>query len=462
MGGHTVWSRFFYPVYMPGGRYWFYSGGVFDDNYQTIKDGKWGLVRKTSDKNQFEVVVEPVFDWYGEFSENLAAILVDGKWGFIDTTGDFVIQPRFEDRGENRLSWDRLISTSGLRTDCFNSLIWFYNFENGQAWVCENGLCGIVDTTGNYILIPQYEMDINNYNDSLTWFKQNGKFGILNRTGKVRVSAVHDSIGPFKLFSNQWIWVKFGGKWALMDYHGKMIIKPLYSDVMPYPTHTWIFKGTCFGQGNIIIGHEGRWGLIDSSGTVIIDPFIDSVEFGGKYRPLKQNGKWGYVVRGMFRDNPPSNYLSGESEKSESDIQYDDAVNQLHTLIPGGISEILGDLGNGITGIGRIVFVRWSGKITKKQIVSGSMITEIQNVFNQQGIALNSCYARRLKQIPTLSGTLIIEVTINTEGNAEKVTLSKNTVDHEVGKCVKKKISNFKFPKLKQPVVIKLPLAFTK
>jgi hypothetical protein len=449
MGEQTIYSRFFYPVYFPGGHYWFYAGGAFDDNYKTIKDGKWGLVRKTSAKNEFEVVVEPVFDWHGMFSENLAAVLVDGKWGFIDTTGDFVIQPRFEDRGENQLSWNRLNSTSGLRTRSLHSLYWFYFFENGQTWVCENGRCGIIDTTGNYILKPQYEMDSYMYNGTLTWFKQNGKFGILNMMGSVVVSAEHDSIGPFMLFSNRWIWVEYGGKWALMDYHGKMHIKPLYSVVRSYPTHTWI-------------AYNGRWGLVDSSGTVIIDPFIDSIEFGGKYMPVKQNGKWGYLVRGMFRDRPLSNYLSVDSEKTDSSIQYDDAAYQLSVLLLSGISEIYGDLDNGITGIGRIQFVRWSNKITKKQNVPYSMITEIQNVLNQQGIALNSCYARRLKQDSTLSGILTFEIHINTERKAEKIFLSENTVDHEVGRCVMKKIKELKYPKLKQPMVIKLPLAFTK
>ncbi len=34
------------------------------------------------------------------FNQGLAAAQTNGKWGFIDTTGKFVIQPQYDDAGD--------------------------------------------------------------------------------------------------------------------------------------------------------------------------------------------------------------------------------------------------------------------------------------------------------------------------------------------------------------------------
>ena len=41
-------------------------------------------------------MIESQFDWAGSFSEGLARVEIDYKWGFIDITGKFVIEPKFD------------------------------------------------------------------------------------------------------------------------------------------------------------------------------------------------------------------------------------------------------------------------------------------------------------------------------------------------------------------------------
>ena len=41
-------------------------------------------------------MVQPQYDRVVAFSEGLAAVVADGKYGFIDTTGKTVIEPRYE------------------------------------------------------------------------------------------------------------------------------------------------------------------------------------------------------------------------------------------------------------------------------------------------------------------------------------------------------------------------------
>lgn len=54
-------------------------------------DGKWGYIDK-----QGRMAVPPQFETAEAFSEGLAAVEVDGKYGFIDKSGEFVIKPRFD------------------------------------------------------------------------------------------------------------------------------------------------------------------------------------------------------------------------------------------------------------------------------------------------------------------------------------------------------------------------------
>jgi hypothetical protein len=59
-----------------------------------------------------------------EFSEGLAGVTRDGKFGFIDKSGAYVIAPEFR---------------KGAR------------FRNGVAEVCDSRVCGYVDKQGRLI-----------------------------------------------------------------------------------------------------------------------------------------------------------------------------------------------------------------------------------------------------------------------------------------------------------------------
>ena len=46
--------------------------------------------------SEAKVVIKPQFDDAKEFTEGLAAVKLDKKWGYIDRTGRYVIKPRFD------------------------------------------------------------------------------------------------------------------------------------------------------------------------------------------------------------------------------------------------------------------------------------------------------------------------------------------------------------------------------
>lgn len=55
------------------------------------KDGKWGYIDRSG-----KWAIEPQFDMAWNFAAGLAPVGVSGKWGFIDSSGKFVVNPQFD------------------------------------------------------------------------------------------------------------------------------------------------------------------------------------------------------------------------------------------------------------------------------------------------------------------------------------------------------------------------------
>ncbi len=77
-----------------------------------------------------QLVSDAVYEDVKEFSDSsYAAVKKDGKWGFIDNSGNFVIKPEYEDA---------------------------YSFSNGLAPVYSNGLWGFIDTNNRWAVEPLF------------------------------------------------------------------------------------------------------------------------------------------------------------------------------------------------------------------------------------------------------------------------------------------------------------------
>ena len=91
-------------------------------------NGKYGYIGTTG-----TMVIEPTFAAADSFSEGLAAAQGEGGYGYIDKTGTFVIEPQF---------------------------YWGYRFSEGRAVVSvlEDGveLRGYIDKTGKVVVEPRF------------------------------------------------------------------------------------------------------------------------------------------------------------------------------------------------------------------------------------------------------------------------------------------------------------------
>lgn len=70
---------------------------VFSEGLASVnKEGKWGYIEDKTGK----FIIKPQFRFANNFSEGLAAVLILNNWGYINKTGKVVIKPEFYEAGQ--------------------------------------------------------------------------------------------------------------------------------------------------------------------------------------------------------------------------------------------------------------------------------------------------------------------------------------------------------------------------
>lgn len=134
------------------------DGSDFQDGKAFFKlNGKYGFINTDG-----ETIIEPQFDDANHFGEDLAAVKIKDKWGFIDVNGKVVIKPAFDDAGEFneglasvaiKDKWG-FIDKTGKVIIPFQFDKWTYWFEDGVCEVRINNKAGYIDKSGKYIWTP--------------------------------------------------------------------------------------------------------------------------------------------------------------------------------------------------------------------------------------------------------------------------------------------------------------------
>lgn len=116
---------------------------------------------------KYDVILTVDYDTASNFSEGLALVSKDGKYGFIDESGEVVIPLQFD------------------------SMV--YDFKEGLACVEIDGKFGFIDKTGNIVIPCQYE-DGYPYNydfkDGLAPVKKDGKWGYIDKEGNTVIPFI--------------------------------------------------------------------------------------------------------------------------------------------------------------------------------------------------------------------------------------------------------------------------------
>lgn len=226
--------------------------GFGTDQVAPVKVGeKYGFIDVTG-----KFVIQPQFQAAMRFYEDFAAVRIDNKWGFIDRQGKIVIQPQYE-------------SVLG--------------YSEGLAAVLINGKWGFIDTKGNVIISPQYEK-FSYFKNGAALVIKDHEISVINKSGTMLAKSFVDAT----YFSDGLAAVKVEGKWGFIDAFGNMKIRPQFDNVVE-----------CFIGDRAGVEVNGKWGVIDSNGNFIIAPQFESIlrPFYKGNTSVKINNKWGVIDR---------------------------------------------------------------------------------------------------------------------------------------------------------------------
>jgi hypothetical protein len=228
-----------------------------------LVDDKWGFINRSG-----EVVITPKYDGVCPFSEGLACVTISDKRGYIDQTGRQVIQTKYEGG-----TW----------------------FKGGLAAVSLNEKAGFIDKTGRTVIPLKYD-GAGAFSEGLASVKLGDKYGFINRSGDWVIPAEYDYAGNFSEgLADVGRIVADGLEEGEAEYNigyinksGELVIEMKYNDA------------GSFSEGMAVVTWHGKQGFINKSGKEVIPLKYDAedcdcAEFADGLARVTLDEKYGFV-----------------------------------------------------------------------------------------------------------------------------------------------------------------------
>jgi hypothetical protein len=228
--------------------------------YPITVDGKLGFIDESG--NVKFMLPEEVYTTF-TFSEGLAVVgkrvpNTNGRWGFIDETGKYVIDAKFV----TVRSFSEGLAAVVLK-------------ENESA----DHTVGYIDQSGRVVIPPQFSGDSGpsgrGFSEGLAavmMFKDRQKWGYIDKSGKFVIEPQFAGAGPFSqgramvgIAEPSWS----DSKWGFIDTGGRWIAKPQYQSADE------------FSEGLAPVLMNDKVGFIDLQGQIAIKPQFDPDGAGG-------------------------------------------------------------------------------------------------------------------------------------------------------------------------------------
>lgn len=242
-------------------------------------ENRWGFIDTTG-----KWILQPQFDFCEPYSEGMALIERNGRFGFVDLHGELIINPVYEE-ADNFYSGVTIVF-DGEYYGAINrfgkiKIPFEYDdigeFVDGIAYALKNGIYGYIDTEGKVVVPFVYQQAFSiNHNRALV--KQYGKYGIINKANKIILPFDFDWIEPN--FSDTIIKVKANDKFGIIALSGDTILPMLYDKIGR------------IDNDPILVIDQGKVGYFSRSDGWIIPP---------KYESDPSILEWGEFSDGLVR-----------------------------------------------------------------------------------------------------------------------------------------------------------------
>jgi hypothetical protein len=201
----------------------------------------------------------------------ICAVRKGTLWGYIGQDGNLVIEPQFEEVGE----WKKLFGQE------FNpGASGEERTEKVLALVKKEGKYGWLDSQGNYFSEPQFEKvgawtalsaiapcsnlskeeriyrSLSNKWDYAIMVKKDGKCGYLDEYGNYLIEPLYDDARDF--WASYYAPVKVNKKWGFIDRSGRFAVLPVFTD-MGNPRYG-LYGGHTTNL--YVVKQEKTWGIL--------------------------------------------------------------------------------------------------------------------------------------------------------------------------------------------------------
>lgn len=161
----------------------------FSEGVAPVKlDEKWGYIDKAGNE-----IVTPHYDSVSSFSDGLARVGFNNKYGYIDKEGKVIIDLIYEDAGSFS-AMSRFVLGENTKKWGF---VYGGLFSEGLARVRLNEKWGFVDKNGNVVIIPQYDY-AQSFSDGLALVQLNDKWSYIDKFGKEIIPLKYDKAWSFR------------------------------------------------------------------------------------------------------------------------------------------------------------------------------------------------------------------------------------------------------------------------
>ncbi|MDP8051324.1 WG repeat-containing protein [Pasteurella atlantica] len=218
----------------------------------------------------------------------------NGKSGIINTKGQWVINPQFEIIGEFA--------------------------KNGLAFATKNDLYGYINTKGEWVIPPRFKRVSDFSANGLARMEEKGKYGFIDKRGKWVIPPQFWFAEDFGDYDVTPAKERENGLYGLIDRRGQWVVQPQYRYIGAFNEESLAEVYTKDGKfayinkkGKIVtalfdsqtIFYEGlaertkdNWGMLNTKGEWVIPPEFDYIHnsYNG-YVIVEKNDKYGAFDR---------------------------------------------------------------------------------------------------------------------------------------------------------------------
>lgn len=303
-----------------------------DPDFEIYWDGAYCGFRN---KKNGAILSEAKYDDALPFKEKLAAFKTNGKWGYVNSSGNEVIIAAYNDA---LLFFEGLALVKSNKygyINKFNELIipfkfeYALNFENSIAIVKNTQGYSLIDKNG--IQISEIYREISKFNHGLATVERK-QCGLINSSGKIVVPLLYEIL--WSVDSEHAVGLR-NNKWFMIKINENLLIELEYDDI--YPNNNSLY----------IVVLNNKWGLLDNECHEVVTPQYDYIEqFSEGLSLVTLNKKSGFInqLGEIVIDLSFDRALSFQNEKAIVSIDGEWAIiNKLgHFIIklsPGVIEE---------------------------------------------------------------------------------------------------------------------------